>query len=71
METNVWGGGRVEASCAERILDTQIKANARKTRLPAKELSTFLKLYTMKTKGRSQAFVIKKVLRIHVHWVVT
>lgn len=50
--------------------ETQIQDTARKTRPPAKELSTFLKLYTVKTKGRFWAFVIR-VLIIHMHLVVT
>ena len=46
----------------------QIEATARKMMFPAKELSTFLKFYSMKRKGKSWAFVIKKVLRTHMHF---
>ena len=58
----------LKGSSADRLLYTHIQATARIMRLSAKELSRFLKFHTMKTKGKFWAFVIKKVLRIHMHF---
>lgn len=55
-----------KCSCANRPLNSQIQATARKISLLAKELSTFLKIYTVKQKGKYWAFVIKKV-STHMH----